>query len=282
MPDLLAVLGHPIRHSFSPIMHQAAIVDRGLDAVYTAIDVAPEQLRDAFCGMRVLGFLGANLTIPHKERALEYMDELTDRAQRIGAVNTVIRDKNRLIGDNTDGAGWLESITTELSLSLTGVRAVVIGAGGAAHAICDALLQAGCESLTIANRDVVRAQTLAVHLQTWYKQSLIQVVGLDQLSTDGIDLLINTTPVGMHGLAQGQMPIAEHLLHSTMIVSDLVYRPMQTPLLLAAKNRGALVHGGLGMLIAQGALAFHAWFGCDPPRSVMEQAILHDMKNHHE
>ncbi len=278
---MLAVLGHPIGHSLSPVMHNAAIADLRKDALYTAIDVHPLLLKQALVGLRALGFLGANLTIPHKEQAVPLLDNVTDVAMRIGAVNTIYRDQEQLIGDNTDGAGWAQSITRQLQCSLHGMRALIIGAGGAARAVGDALLEAGCESLTLANRDVVRALTLAEYLRSWYPNKVIQAVSFPDLSTIGMDLLVNTTPVGMYGHLEGRMPIEGSLLHEGLIVSDLVYRPLQTPLIEAAKAQGARVHGGLGMLVNQGALSFAMWFGETPSLSVMERAIGEKLAIHY-
>lgn len=280
MPDLLCVLGHPIGHSLSPIMHNAAIADLQKDALYVAIDVEQKQLGQALQGLRALRFLGANLTIPHKELAMPWLDEMSDRARRIGAVNTIVRDGERLIGDNTDGAGWIQSVNRQLNVSLSGSKALILGAGGAARAIGDALLQANCESLTVANREVQRAKRLIAHFQEWSPKAKLRAIAIEEINTEAIDVLVNTTPVGMYGHLEGLLPIHQELIRPNMIVSDLVYRPLETPLLQAAKARGARVHGGLGMLIEQGALAFSQWFSEDPAISVMEQAVLAFLANH--
>ncbi|MHB1630360.1 MAG: shikimate dehydrogenase [Bacilli bacterium] len=272
--DLLAVLGHPVGHSLSPAMHGAAIAALKLAAVYAAVDLPPEQLEQGLQAVRVLGYRGANLTIPHKERALQWLDDCSESAVRIGAVNTIIRSGDRLFGDNTDGRGWARSIREELGITLSGVRACIVGAGGAARAVADALLASGAEQVVLCNRDVDRAERLALTLRRQYPASDVRSFAPAGLRTEGIDLLVNTTPIGMYGHSEGALPIAAGLLHESMVVSDLVYRPRRTALLSAAQCAGAAIHEGIGMLVWQGALAFEEWFGAPAPVAVMREAAL--------
>ena len=272
--DMLAVLGHPIRHSLSPVMHGAAIAALNLAAVYTAVDLPPEHLAQGLQAVRVLGYRGANLTIPHKERALQWLDDCSESALRIGAVNTIVRSGDLLFGDNTDGRGWARSISEELGITLSGTVACIVGAGGAARAIADVLLASGAEQLILCNRDVNRAELLALALKRQYPRSDVRSCSLAELRTEGVDLLVNSTPVGMYGHSEGHMPIAAELLHGSMVVSDLVYRPQRTALLSAAQQAGAAVHEGIGMLVWQGALAFEQWFGVSAPVAVMKEAAL--------
>ncbi len=270
---LVGVFGHPVGHSLSPIMHMAAIHKLGLGAIYQAFDVAPERLPEALTALRVLRFRGINLTIPHKEAALPLMDDLTDAAARVGAVNTVIRDGDRLIGDNTDGQGYLLSLQTELGLDPSGIRVAILGAGGAAKAIASALLMADCAGVTIYNRDVSRAKMLCAHLKQFYNSERLGFAAIADVRGSGVDLLINTTPVGMMGHLEGMLPLDEAQIHSHMIVSDIVYRPIETSLLQRAASRGARTHDGTGMLAYQGALAFERWFGVMPDASLMKETL---------
>lgn len=272
--DVLAVLGHPIGHSLSPAIQGAAIAALQLPAVYTAVDLLPEQLEQGLQAIRILGYRGANLTIPHKERALQWLDNCTESAQRIGAVNTIVRSGDALIGDNTDGRGWARSISEELGITLTGIRACIVGAGGAARAIADVLLASGAGQVILCNRNVNRAERLATELKSQYPHGDVRSCGLAELRTEGVDLLVNSTPIGMYGHLEGAIPIDAAHLRESMIVSDLVYRPRRTALLAAALQAGAVVHEGVGMLVWQGALAFEQWFGVPAPVAVMKEAAL--------
>jgi shikimate dehydrogenase len=276
-PANLAVIGHPIAHSLSPVMHQAAFRELDINACYTGYDVAPERLHEVVGAMRTLNFRGWNVTIPHKVAIMSLLDELTPAAKRIGAVNTVYFQDGLWIGDNTDGQGYLSSLSQELSLDVRGKHVVVLGAGGAAKAIADALLFAGVGALWILNRHREKAEALASQLAVHHTR--ITIVGSDMVwPSSRVDLVINTTPVGMEGHLTGELPVPASVLQEQMIVSDLVYRPQVTPLLLAAQLAGAKTHGGLGMLVEQGALAFTKWFGITPSVAVMREAALQEMR----
>jgi len=272
--NLLAVLGHPIGHSLSPVMHEAAAQQLGLDVRYIPIDVRPQRLREALAALVELGFRGANLTIPLKQTALELVDECSEDARRIGAINTLEFVGGRVLGSNTDGQGWLTSLQTEVGVHVRGMRVALLGAGGAARAIADALLVAGVERVDIYNRTEQRAERLADAPSRWHCCHRIAGGALTACATGKVDLLVQTTALGMSHYAEDQLPIAVELLHADLIVSDIVYRPLMTPLLLAARARGARIHGGVGMLVGQGALAFHKWFRVQPPLAVMRAALL--------
>lgn len=272
--DFLAVIGHPIQHSLSPVMHNAALRALSIDAVYTAYDVSPERLADAVQAMRTLEFRGFNVTIPHKEAMLGLVDECTERAVRIGAVNTVYQQDGRWIGDNTDGVGYMTSLRAELQFDPIHKRAAILGAGGAARSIADALLAQGLDELYLLNHHREKAEDLARHLEQHHRQGLIRAGGIEDWPRQGVDLLVNTTPVGMAGHLEQQLPLPAELLGQQMIVSDVVYRPLFTPLLAAAKVAGAMTHSGLGMLVEQGALAFALWFGVPPSTHIMREAAL--------
>ena len=276
-PAYFAVIGHPVGHSLSPVMHLAAFRSLGINACYTGYDVEPERLREVASAMRTLHFRGFNVTIPHKSAIMDLLDECTPEAVRIGAVNTVYVKDNRWIGDNTDGLGYLSSLTHELDFDVRGKRVMIFGAGGAARGIADALLFAGIDALWIVNRHLDKATYLAEQL-AMHHISQISVLEAGTWPEVQIDLLINTTPVGMQGHLAEELPIATDYLNERMVVSDIVYRPMVTPLLTVAAKVGARTHGGLGMLVEQGALAFYRWFGVMPPVSVMREAALEAMQ----
>ena len=270
----LAVLGHPISHSLSPVMHEAAYQALGICASYTAIDVLPDDLYctlQAFCEE---GYRGVNLTIPHKVAAVFRMDEITARAKRIGAVNTVTFENGRMHGDNTDGEGWLRSFVAETGFTVADKQAVVLGAGGAARAIVDTLLFAQCKTVTILNRSVDRAQRLVNEMALWHRHDALFCGSLHDVDLSNADLIVNTTSVGLMGALQDQAPVSLDTVKSGAIVSDIVYRPRVTRLLSDAKAHGATVHEGLGMLLYQGALAIKRWFGVFPPIEPMKDAVV--------
>jgi shikimate dehydrogenase len=258
---LAGVMGWPIAHSLSPRLHGYWLRHYGLDGAYVPLPVTPERLEEALRALPALGFRGVNLTIPHKEKALAIVDRTSDAARRIGAVNTVVvGEEGELFGDNTDGFGFLANVEG----GCTGWRAetgpaVLLGAGGAARAIAVALLDAGAPELRLVNRTRRRADALAGELD-----ATVQVVGWQErdLALDGAALLVNTTSLGM--THQPPLEIALDALPQSALVTDIVYAPLETPLLATARARGHAVVDGLGMLLHQGRPGFRAWFGVDP------------------
>ncbi len=271
--DRLAVLGHPAAHSLSPIMHRAAYEALGLSATYTAIDVLPSDLPRVLQSMPKFGYRGCNLTIPHKEAALPLMAQYSSRAKRIGAVNTVTCRDEKLYGDNTDGEGWLSSFKRETGSDVFGLHAVVIGSGGAARAIIDALLSNGCEHVTLANRTLKRANQLQQAFLAYYDIAKLTTCSLDRVDLSVADLVVNTTSVGLVGELQDHLPVSLSTLRMGTIVSDIVYRPRHTKFLQEACARGATIHEGIGMLVHQGALAVEQWFDVQAPIEVMRYAV---------
>ncbi|WP_108021560.1 shikimate dehydrogenase [Melghirimyces profundicolus] len=270
------LLGHPVGHSKSPEMLNAAYRREGLPFVYLAFDVAPGDLESAVTGLRVLGFKGWNVTIPHKVAIMDHLDDIEESARAIGAVNTVISEGGRLIGTNTDGAGYLRSLVSETGMDPVGQRVVLLGAGGAARAVGYALARAGVERITVANRTESRAEALASHLGRWTKTSGIGLSRVEDAIREA-SLLIQTTSVGMHPDSSA-CPVDPGCLHGELLVSDLVYHPRETRLLKEAHRRGARVHGGMGMLVHQGALAFQRWTGQTPPVATMWDALEESLK----
>ncbi|EGK12562.1 shikimate dehydrogenase [Kroppenstedtia eburnea] len=265
------LIGHPVAHSKSPEMMNEAFRREGLPWVYLAFDVASEELGRAVAGLKSLGFRGWNVTIPHKVAVMEHLDEVEESAREIGAVNTVIHRNGRLIGTNTDGAGYLESLVRETGFDVKGRRVVILGAGGAARAVGYTLARAGAEQIGIVNRTEKKAQDLADHLRRWTRADGISPGEADTAIREA-DLLVQTTSVGMHPHPEG-CPVDPASLHKDLLVSDLIYHPRQTRLLQEAKTRGARVHSGLGMLLHQGALAFERWTGRQAPVERMGEVL---------
>jgi shikimate dehydrogenase len=272
---LFGVLGHPVGHSLSPPMQNAAIAEMGLDAVYLAFDVEPERLESALRGLAAMGAVGVNLTIPLKERALPLLDEIEPEASRIGAVNTVRFTGARLQGYNTDAPGFLASLRAS-GVDARGKECVILGAGGSARAIAVALAGAGAR-ITLANRTIERAMELARNLNEAAGDSAARAVGLEGSAlTEAIEaaeLLVNTTSVGMTPHADDPLPIPASSLHPRLFVYDLIYNPAETRLLAEARQRGARGANGVGMLAHQGALALEIWTGRPAPAAIMELVL---------
>ncbi|MDH7602826.1 MAG: shikimate dehydrogenase [Armatimonadota bacterium] len=270
---VLGVFGHPISHSLSPIIHNAAIEALHIDYIYVPFHVLPEGLGDAVQGIRALQIVGVNVTIPHKERVIEYLDEVDETARTIGSVNTVVNIKGRLKGFSTDGHGFLRSVEAEWG-KIDGCRALILGAGGSAKAVAFALAGVGCE-IVIANRTYSRAQELAELLESM--GSKVGAIPLEREALAGAvssaDLLVNTTSVGMHPDTDA-VPIPADLIRPGLLVYDLIYNPPRTKLIQEAVAKGAKAINGLKMLVYQGALSFEMWTGIKPPVDVMERAAV--------
>lgn len=281
---LVGIIGWPVEHSLSPAMHNAAFAALGLNWAYVPLPVAPGQLSAAVRGLAALGFQGANVTIPHKEAVLPYLDELSQEARFIGAVNTIVIDGDRLIGHNTDAAGFMQALLAG-GFRPDGARAVVIGAGGAARAVVYGLLAAGVVAITIVNRSLQRAEALVEDFARiplgstpWLKKVPLTAVSLSSCSSlpslvAEADLLVNATPVGMWP-RPGESPWPDDApFPGHPLVFDLVYNPPKTKLLLQAQAAGARTIGGLEMLLYQGAKAFELWTGQKPPVEIMRTAL---------
>ena len=269
------IFGYPLEHSISPYFQQAAFDHCGLDVRYEAWPVPPDGLGREVERLRGVDYLGANVTVPHKERVGQYLDELDPVAKAIGAVNTVVRSGSRLIGHNTDAHGFMEALRCEAKFDPRGRSIVLLGAGGAARAVVHALADAGVASLTIANRTLARAETLAGDLAT--RVATVEVVPMEEAALaracERVDLIVNATSLGMrHGPAETKTPLNAGAIPARSLVYDLVYNPAKTPLLAEAKVAGARTLGGLPMLVYQGAAAFVLWTGLAAPVNVMFDA----------
>ena len=277
---LVGLIGWPVAHSLSPAMHNGAFDALGLNYRYVPLPVEPGRVGAAVRGLAALGFRGANVTAPHKQAVIPHLDEITDTAQAIGAVNTIFVQNKRLVGHNTDGDGFLAALQ-EMGFQPAGKWTLVLGAGGAARAVVHALAQASC-TVAIHNRTVQRAAKLAHDMQhigvrapvTWVPMT----TQLTDLDLNRFDLLVNATPVGMWPHDDDSpwpknLPFPPH-----WTVCDLVYNPPETRFLRRARKSGAHPIGGLEMLVQQGALAFEMWTGEEAPADVMRAACKRTLR----
>jgi shikimate dehydrogenase len=271
---LYGIFGGSVGHSLSPAMHNAAFAAIRFPGRYLAFDVAPERLHDAVYAIPALGICGVNVTIPHKERVGSMLDGVNEKAARIGAVNTIEIAAGRRIGHNTDGEGFLRSLR-EGGVEPAGMRVILIGAGGAALGVAFALLDAGVSEMIVLARSPDRVQSFLDRIRTAFPNAKISPAPMNPIPPPiALDagLLINATPLGLR--PDDPLPYPVDRLESAMVVADLVYRPYETPLLIAAKRRGMKTVPGIGMLLHQGALAFEIWTGQPAPVAVMRQALL--------
>ena len=270
---MAAVIGDPVRHSVSPAIHNAAFRSLDLDWVFVAFEVAREELADAIAGMRGLGIDGLSVTMPHKDGAAALVDRLTPAAKALGAVNCVAREGTVLVGDNTDGAGFIDALRQDEGFEPRGRPCAVLGAGGAARAIVHALAQAGAADVVVVNRTAGRGEEAAA-----MADGTGRVGTADDVRT--VDLVVNATPVGMPRIGaaaddgDGELPIDPDVLRPGQVVVDLVYVPPQTLLLREARKRGATAVNGLGMLVHQAGHAFRRWTAQEPPLPAMSAAAI--------
>ncbi|MED5587593.1 MAG: shikimate dehydrogenase [Chloroflexota bacterium] len=280
MTQRLGIIGYPIGHSISPIFQQAGLDHLGIDATYEKWEVIPEGVGDFVAGLRAPGTLGINITVPHKQAVIPFLDEVDEWATAAGAVNTIVNHDGHLTGHNTDGPGFLRALLVETGYDPSRTRALILGAGGAARGILLALIRGGVDSLVIANRTLERAETLA-------QLSSDNGVGSEAISLSGdalteaaasANLIVNCTTMGMsHGPDEHGSPISAAQIPATATVNDVVYTPLLTPILKEAAAAGATALGGLHMLVYQGVLSFQMWTGVDAPVDVMLAAATAEM-----
>jgi shikimate dehydrogenase len=267
------VIGDPVRHSLSPVLHNAAFSALDLDWVYVAFDVPSAGVPEAIAGMRALGIDGLSVTMPHKATVAALVDRLSPTAACLGVVNTVVRQGVELVGDSTDGDGFIASLRSDEGWDPDGRRCLLLGTGGAARSVALALGQAGAQEVMVVGRRLEMAQAVAALAGPVGK---VGTVG----DADRAELIINATPVGMAGvksLAPGdELPFGldGRTLGSGQLVVDLIYAPLVTPLLASAREVGAQAVNGLGMLIHQAGLQFRLWTGEDPPLEAMSVAAM--------
>ena len=280
MTQRLGIIGYPIGHSISPVFQQAALDHLGIDATYEKWEVTPEGVGDFLARLRAPGSLGINITVPHKQAVIPFLDEVDEWATAAGAVNTIVNHDGHLSGHNTDGPGFLRALLVETGYAPKGTRALVLGAGGAARGILLALTRGGVDSIVIANRTLDRAQTLAkLALENGVESEAIPLSS-DALTeaAAGADLIVNCTTMGMsHGPDEHGSPISAAQIPATAIVNDVVYTPLLTPILKEAAAAKATGLGGLHMLVYQGVLSFQLWTGVEAPADVMLAAATVEM-----
>ncbi len=268
---LICLIGDPVEHSISPIIHNEVFRALNLNYVYLAFRVLPEDLMDAVRGLRALGVVGFNVTIPHKVSVIKYLDELSPDAEVVGSVNTVVNRSGRLVGYNTDYLGVVNTFKN-LGIKLEGTSATVLGAGGASRAVVYALILGGVERVFIVNRTLEKAVSLAGEFSIKFPNTSLIPMSLTQENLrEAIQkshIVINTTSVGMYPRTEESL-VPSDLLRSDLVVMDVVYNPLETKLLRDAKAVGAKVIDGVNMLVYQAVASFKLWTGIDPPVDMM-------------
>jgi shikimate dehydrogenase len=272
--ELVGVFGCPVDENPTGIMQEAGFAACGLNWRYLTILVQPERLREAMAGMRAMNFQGINLTIPHKVTVMQYLDAVAPDVDLIGAVNTVRRDGDRLIGENTDGKGFLRSLREDARIDPTGKRVVFLGAGGAARAMTVELALAGAAHIAIVNRTPERGEDLVRRLREKTKTQVDFVPWHGQYAVPAdADILVNATSIGLFPDTGAMPAVALDSIHPGLLVCDVIPNPPHTAFLQAAAARGAQTLDGLGMLVWQGAIGFKLWTGVDAPVPVMRAAL---------
>ena len=276
--ELVAAFGQPIAENPTQAMIEAAFRHHGLDWRYLTIEVAPEGLADAVRGARAMGFAGFNCTIPHKVAVIEHLDGLGESASLMGAVNCVVRRENRLIGENTDGKGFVD--TLRRVLDPTGKRLVMFGAGGAARAIGVEMALAGAAHVTVVNRSVERGAELVALLNGPVREAAPGEFSAELVPWEGehrvaasTDVVVNATSIGLYPDVEARVAVDLDSLGSPMVVADVIPNPPRTRLVRDAEARGCTVLDGLGMLVGQGRIGVEYWTGVDPDEAMMREAL---------
>lgn len=279
MPQRLGIIGHPISHSISPIFQQAALDAIGFEGTYEPWDVAPEEVGEFVAGLRAPGTLGINVTVPHKEAVIPFLDEVDDWASTAGAVNTIVNHEGRLTGHNTDGIGFLRALREGADFEPSGRSVLVLGAGGSARGVVYALARAGVTQLYIANRTVERAMRLtSICIESGVAAEAVALPDAPSFAGE-VALIVNCTSMGMiHGPDETGTPLSASDIPANVLVNDLVYNPLETPLLRETARAGAAALGGIQMLVYQGAASFEMWTGEDAPVPVMLEAAVAAMR----
>ncbi len=275
--SIYGLFGYPVEHSFSPGMHNAAFAKLGMDACYVPCAVHPDRLEAAVKSIRALNLKGMNVTVPHKQAVMSWLDELSEEARLIGAVNTIEVKGDRLKGHNTDGRGFLRSLKEDAGFNPRGKRVVFIGSGGAGRAVGFSLALAGARSIVFMDIDQRKASVLAEDIRQKTGAD-VQAIGEELLSdaVAGADCLINATPLGLK--KSDPLPLRKELIQKKHLVCDLVYNPPETLFLKAAKARKARPFSGIGMLLYQGVIAFEIWSNKKAPVQIMKNALARQIR----
>ena len=267
---VFAVLGHPIGHTLSPVMHNAAFRALGMDAIYLAFDVHPDRLLSVLAAMKDMGLGGVNITVPLKEVAAKGLPQLDDSARLLGAVNTVKFMPDGMIGYNTDGAGFLQAVEEAFGESVAGKSVFICGAGGAGRAVALVCAGSGVRSLTIADTDPARPGNVAREVESQFGVGVTIASRWEEEAREA-DIVVQATPLGMK--PGDPLPLKAEAFRGGQAVFDLVYMYPETAFMKAAKANGAQTANGLGMLLHQGVHAFEIWTGVKPPVDVMKKAL---------
>jgi shikimate 5-dehydrogenase len=272
--ELVGVIGQPVAENPTGVMQEAAFAARGLNWRYLTMEVPPSRLAEAVAGARALGFRGFNVTIPHKVAVMQYLDGVSPEARMIGAVNTVRREGDCFIGENTDGKGFLRGVRVNAGVDPKGKRVFLLGAGGAARAIATELALAGAAEIVVLNRTEGRGAAMVDDLckNTGVKASLVVWRGT-HIIPEGFDLVVNATSVGLYPDVDAMPDIDLGRLAPGTLVCDAVFNPPETRLLRTAKSLGLPVLDGLSMLVYQGVIGFEIWTGQAAPETVMYEAL---------
>jgi shikimate dehydrogenase len=273
--ELAGVFGFPVDENPTVVMMEAAFRSLGLPWRYLTLKVSPADLAAGIQGIRAMGFRGLNLTIPHKVEVLQYLDEVNADARIMGAVNTIYREQDRLIGANTDGKGFLRALRDDAHMDPVGKKFMILGAGGAARAISVELALAGATEIEIVNRDAARGRELAALIGQHTKARATYQAWNGEVSIPkNVHGLVNATSIGLYPKIEELPPLDFGSIHSGMVVCDVIPNPPRTRFVKEAEARGAITLDGLGMLVYQGAIAFKLWTGEDAPIDVMKQSLL--------
>lgn len=275
---LYGVIGDPIAHSMSPEIHNDAFEKLGIEAVYHHLHVVPDDLEAAVKGMKAIGFAGFNVTVPHKEAIIPFLDEVDEAALAIGAVNTVVRENGRFKGYNTDGMGFYRFLSEWITGELSNKKTLIIGAGGAARGIYFTLVKQGMKKADIANRTAGRARGL-IDDCPYSKESLALSIPEAEERLADYDLIIQTTSSGMSPNIS-EKPINLSIIKERAYAADIIYNPLETAFLKDAASLGARIENGLGMFVNQAALAFELWTGQAPDTARMQQIVLNKLGGH--
>lgn len=271
LQEIVCCLGQPVAGNPTQYMMEKAFAAAGLDWRYLTLEVPPEKLADGVRGLRALGFRGANFTIPHKVAVLPLLDELSPAAELMGAVNCIQRDGDRLLGENTDGKGFVQSLKDVLDPA--GKKFVIVGAGGAARAIAVELGLTGAAEIVIVNRSQPRGEELVALLSGRTNVvSRLEILKGDYVVPPEADVLINATSIGL-GDPQARVPVDVNSFRSELVVADVIFNPPRTRLIRDAEQRGCRTLDGLGMLVNQAVISFKIWTGVDPDPTVMRDAL---------
>lgn len=283
------IFGYPVEHTFSPSMHNAAFKSCDLNFVYLPFTVKPKELERAVSGIRAMNITGVNITVPHKEKVIPFLDEVSEDARLIGAVNVIVNRGGRLCGYNTDGAGFVRALKEETGFLPPGSKILIMGAGGAARAVAVQLACSGAALITLANRTPARARKLADMLKNAGFCSEVLAYRYDYpdggpelaeaVVVNNYDLVVQTTPVGMHPKERDCPSFPFQKLRPGAIICDIIYNPPRTVFLKRAGEAGAKTCNGLGMLLYQGVLAWEMWTGYRAPVEVMRKALLERLQD---